>query len=145
MNPSQEQINSWLAKATALNAPNDVIEFSITEFINEPLKYLQRFILEMKVQIDRWDLVMENLFVHPHVAKMFISYLGDAVDKPTKECQVPKIWGCSILENEYVPENMLIGFYELTARRNIDDGRNIVLGNLDLKLLNKVNQMKDFW
>jgi hypothetical protein len=150
MNPTQEQIKGWIDKASAPNAPNSVNEFSISGFTEEPLKYMKRFLLEMKVQIDRWDLVMEYLFIHPHVEKMFISYLDEEVDQYMVQGgrRVPSIWGCSIIANEFVPEDMLIGFYEgPEGLRNTfsDDGRNIALGKLDLKLLNKVNQMKAFW
>lgn len=145
-NPTQEQIKEWIAKAEAANAPNAITEFDVTDFTDRPLKYIQHFLLEMKVQIDRWDLVMENLYIHPHVEKMFIAYLGDAVDKATKPWQFPSIWGCQIIKTEHMPEDKMIGFNNLTqGNEDIDDGRNIALGKLDIRLLNKVNQMKAFW
>jgi hypothetical protein len=129
---------------------NSIIEFSISEFLDQPLKYLKIFIIEMKVQIERWDLIMDHLFVHPSIEKYLLSQLDDAVNKPIKKGHVPDIWGCEILINDHVPNDMLIGKYELLSSndnksQDVDDGRDIVLGKLDLKMLDKINQMKAFW
>jgi hypothetical protein len=149
MNPTKKQIEEFISKAKLPDAQNAITEFSIEGFTNDPLKYMTRFLLEMKDQIDRWDLVMQYLFIHPHVEKMFLSYLGDKVDYHMIEDgkRVPSIWGCYIIANEYISEDIFIGFSKRhwATEEFEDDGRNIALGKLDIKMLNKVNQMKAFW
>jgi len=146
MNPTQDQINDWITRASSSDAPNTIIEFSIEHFVNAPLGHLKRFVLEMKVQIDRWDLIMEYLFIHPFMQEMILSHLGDAVNMPITEQQVPNIWGCQIIANEYIPEDMLIGFYDIKEDILLHyKDRNVVLGKLNIKMLNKTNQMKAFW
>lgn len=152
--PTKVQIEAWIAKTTAPGAVNDVIEFSVTDFVNEPLKYFKRFILEMKVQIDRWDLVTDKLYVHPHMMYLFTTYLKDDItvpyyigsgrNDPVKECM---LWGCNIIVNEHIPEDILIGYSDVSKwNKDLpDDGRNLALGKLNLVLLNRLNQMKAFW
>jgi hypothetical protein len=141
MNPTQEQIKFWIDKCQTFST-NEIIEFSISDFTNQPLKYFKRFVLEMEIQIDRRDLIMEYIFVNPKMENFLLSYLGADVNLPTKKWQVPDIWGCKIIKNDNVPDDTLIGFYELL---DADDSRNIVLGKIDLKMLNRIDQMKVFW
>lgn len=152
MNPDKETIDSWIAKASD-GGPNDIIEFSITGFTDEPDRYFKKFIIEMMTQVDRWDLA--NMFVHPHMLKLFTAYLQDdisipyytsagiqsGINRPVKEIQ---LWGMSIVANPNVPEDTLVGFGKIENPAE-DDGRNIVLGKLNLNLLNRLNRMKVFW
>lgn len=148
MNPTQEQINFWITKAKSYNT-NTLIEFSIQEYTNRPQNYLKHFIVDMKTQIDRWDFIMANLFVHPDIEKILLTWLKDEIDLPgedLKQLKFPIIWGTYIIKTPYVPSNMMLGFYEPSEDYDdITDSRNIVIGKLDMKIIKKLDNMKAFW
>jgi len=146
MNPTKEKINSWIEKAN-FNGTNDIIEFTVTDFINNPTGCFKRFLLEMKVQIERWDLVVDYLFLHPRMKSILISSLKNTLDEDSQTLNI-SIWGTPIINNIYVPENIVIAYTDRdvsTRRSGLLDTRNIVIGKLDLKMLDRIDQMKAFW
>lgn len=156
MNPTQEQINTWIEKARRSVAENDLVEFSVDGFIDNPKNYFVRFLLEMRVQIERWDLLTDYLFVHPNNLKFLVSYLGDYVDWYTGDTdnspRAPKIWGTQMMASDKVPTDILIGFSKDGFERVIqdseidgDDGRYLVLGLVDYKMIERLNKIKTFW
>lgn len=151
MIPSQEQISNWITAASDFDASNDIIDCPLMEFIDKPALSFRRFIIEMRCQIDRWDLVMQFLFVHPQIMRMFTTYLKNeinvpfyntsGINRPITNCE---LWGTQIEANSYLPEDTLIGFTEV-ENASFNDNRNLVVGKLNLTLLNRLNQVKAFW
>jgi hypothetical protein len=145
MNPTQEQIETWIAKADGPNAPNAIIEFTVQSFVDEPKKFMKRFVVEMMIQIERWDLKVDYLFFHPENMNCIVSHLGDSVIKRAYQ-QAPLLWGLELVASESVPDDIIIGVAKREENRfNIDDGRNIALGKIDSKIVNRLNKIKAFW
>jgi len=142
MNPTKELIEEWIEKCHSW-ATNKIIEFDdISSYTNNPPRYVYNFIIEMLVQINRWDLIMNYLFVHPSTVRFLTTHLFGSLDPPDKYVTHTTIWGSKIIANNHIPNNMMIGFSETNSSA---DSRNIVLAKLNLEMLNKLDQMKAFW
>ncbi len=141
MNLTKEQIEKIIERG---NDKNSIVEFTLEGFIQNPSKCLRGNLLELFDEIERWDLIVEYIFIHPSMMNILSKYIFDTMYiNPTEYRQTPRIWNALVIVNTYVPEDMIICFYE--APMDINDGRNIALGKLNSKLIDRLNCMKAFW
>lgn len=147
MKPTHNQIIDWFYIATE-QSKNSIIDFSIDVFTYNPNTYMKRFFIEMKTQIERWDLIMDYLFIHPQNTKLFVSYFGSEVEFFRNDNQLvyetqPVIWGTKIVEVDSVPFDKLLGYYKFEEDKK--EGINMVVGNINFNLISRVNNLKAFW
>lgn len=147
MKPTQSQIIEWFNIANESNR-NPVIDFSISGFINNPDTYIKHFLLDLKSQIDRWDLIMDYLFIHPQIYDLFISYLGSELDFVRKDDELgyetqPVIWGIKIVTTVFIPYDKVLGY--TNPIEDQEEGINIVVGNINFNVMDRLNKIRAFW
>jgi hypothetical protein len=139
MNLTKEVINSLLNEFELFKT-NELIEFSIDGYLKSPKTYLKRQILDMSAQVERWDLVMEYIFIHPQNIDFIVSNLGVDIDLFTM-----KLWNIhQLVSTAIVPVNKMIGFSE-HKNKYANIGHNIVVSNFDPEIIGRVDKIKVFW
>jgi len=91
-----------LSLATTVNSP--VILSSDALFVN-PSKTIKNFILDLKIQIDRLDLITQYLYIHPDSSNLLAYFLPDVFNYKS-------IWGISIIETNLIPIDNVLATYE---------------------------------
>lgn len=136
MTPSSEQINTWISVADTINS---IIDFnSINEFILNPKLCVKKFIIDMRAEIERWDLVVNYIFIHPKLMEYLLQFLGNEVEKSLMGIT---LWGSKIISTCDMPPNMLLGFCDYESK----DYRNIALATINIELIKRLDKIKAFW
>ena len=145
MNLSPLQIDSWIYSCQAPKSTNSIVEFSMPDLYKQQSadNLIMLFLVHMAVEIEKHNLKMRYLFVHPCVMRIIKLYLGRDICY-LNDCneEIHIIWGCQIITNSNMPNDILIG---LDNNYFGHDTSNIVLGKLDVKMLDRISQLKSFW
>jgi hypothetical protein len=136
MIPTNDQVNKWMIDGDSIN---ELVEFSSKKFINNPQKYTKMFFVELMNQIERWDLVMNYLYIHPIMLPFLLTNLDTEVVKNSSNEMT--VWGTKIIALTNIPLDRWVGF----ADGNSPDSRNIVLGKFDFTVVERLNKIKSFW
>jgi hypothetical protein len=81
------------------------------------------FLIEMKVQIDRWNNITEYFCFHSSREKEILSKLNLLLDQETSR---PMLWGAVIIFTDDLAENQVIAF----GNEKKENGRDICVGYL---------------
>jgi len=124
---------------------NDMIEHPVWTFENQ-VKIMTPFILEMKVQIDRWDLVTKlwifNSSIKPFVLNSLKDHINEVQNKESGKIEY-YLWGaaCIFTPNIQVDKILAIDNENITY----PDFRYACLGKLDKIGIQRLLDIKAFW
>jgi hypothetical protein len=133
---SQEDIVDWLKNASSIN---DVVEFDLGEAIHLSNKF-RRHLVELKFQIDRWDLVTDTFILNTSLKPLVKELLGQHCDI-NADGQI-KIWGSTFYFSDAIPIDYILG---ACTDKKYDDYRHTALGTLPTDKIKRMLELKAFW
>lgn len=113
-----------------LNLTNETIEFNFSKDLKSSLK---RFLLDLKIQVDRWDLVSDSY--------VFNHEIEDIVHEFVTEDKSNQLWGATLYFTKDIPNYTVFAISSIEA----EDNRHIALGILPSANLRKYYDLKAFW
>jgi len=118
---------------------NDIIEHHIDQY-----KSMIPFILEMKVQVDRWDLVVKKWFIHSLIKPFILHNLKSHISEALNNGQIEySLWGAEVI---FTPDTQIDKIIAIDSdNTSYDDMRYACLGKLDLSGIQRLLDMKAFW
>lgn len=138
---TSEKINHWLSIAPITN---DVVVFDVGD---DPFKRMKRFLVDLKVQIDRWDLLTEAFIFNENIKVL----VGDVLkDKNINNDGTWNMWGTDLLFSNDIPIDkvLAISFDGENEKSKFDpkhEHRYVAVGELPVEIINKYLSMKAFW
>lgn len=125
------------SELSSLHLTNDIIKFEFDENLKSSLK---RFLVEMKVQVDRWDLVTDNFVFHHNVEFVVKELLSDDLWYKDKH----KLWGADLTFTDQIAGDHVFGF---SSTKSVEDvgNRHIVMGILPSNNIQKYYDLRAFW
>lgn len=122
---------------------NELVVFPLDTFLSNPKRTCLHFFIDLKIQIERWDLVTEYLYIHPDTMKLLESILYNEINVFN---YVKSIWGISIIETDLMPTNNVLFSHESKIYTHSEyANRNLCLGILDYNFLKKALKLIPFW
>lgn len=131
-------INELIKIAESNDAENTIINYELKSFPVD--KTLKRFILELKVQIDRWDLLSNLIIFNSALEEFVIESL--AADLYKNKNQEYCLWGAEVLFISDCPPNRVL---MLDALNTTPEYRHVALGKIDGELIKRYQELKSFW
>lgn len=119
---------------------NDICELSIVDNSNLSGGF-KRFMLEMKMQIDRWDLVVSHFVFHSSVRPLVLEWLK--MDTYTYQDKW-MIWGAELVFTTDIVEDEVFAIDKVN-NDGLPDNRYICKGLLPSKDMQKYLNLKAFW
>lgn len=129
------------------NSSNSIVQLDYLKA--DLLKSFKGFILDLKVQIDRWDLLTSDFLVHislkPFVEIVFKNILNVIVNSPNEETY--QIWGANLHFTSLIdPDKVLaIDLKNIDKLEDPSKGQHIAVGHINAKKILKFNELKAFW
>lgn len=120
---------------------NDIISYHIGQY-----KSMLPFFLEMKVQVDRWDLAINNWLINysikPFVLHSMKNHINKVVNKETGATEY-LLWGGEIT---FTPDIQIDKIIAIDSNHmSYDDMRYACLGKVSLPDIQRMIDMKAFW
>jgi hypothetical protein len=116
---------------------NDLIDHQIERY-----KPMTPFILEMKVQVDRWDMVVEKWFVNFTIKPFVLHGLKSHINESYHNGQIEySLWGADVIFTPDIQQDRILA----TASKSYPDLRHACLGRLDLSGVQRLIDLKAFW
>jgi hypothetical protein len=142
---SQLEIEEWLTIGSEdhLDA-NELVSMSSLMRENnftDTKKQLKIFLLEMMTQVERWDLVAEYFIAHPALEHYLIDSLGTEIHIGSDG--LPQIWHTKFVFMPYMPLVKILTIDTQTYNPIL--AKCISIGELDLELIERINNLKAFW
>lgn len=125
------------SELSQLTLHNDTVIF---EFSSDLPKSLKRFLVELKIQVDRWDLVTDNFVFHNDMSTIVKEFLSDDVWYNDRH----KIWGADIHFTNDIAKDHAYAISSVVPEENVEN-RHIALGILPIGDLKKYYDLKAFW
>lgn len=153
---SKELIESYLSKSKENCFANSNSSLNLKEFDFNVKKYLKRIFIDLLTEIERWDLIVNTIIIHPNIMFIIKSFLKGTIDvshiyydNGSKIYHKISMWGCTIEQNESINEDTIIAISEdyfkyIKENDRPDDGRNISIATLNIEALNKAIKMQVF-
>lgn len=132
---TSEQLTTLVGSA---NKTNSVVVFSSKTFISQPVLYFKQVVAALMTQIERWDLRVEYIFIHPHMEPYFLNFFVNEIEKSSTQTT---LWGSKIITTQDIHPNNILGFCDYEC----NDYRNVALATIDVNLIERLNKIKAFW
>lgn len=124
---------------SSLYISNDTVEFKLSDDLQKSFK---RFLLELKVQVDRWDLVTDNFVFHNNISDIVKKMLSDVYyDYYNNQYS---IWGAVLHFTNDIAKNHVYAVSSIIPKDN-DENRHVALGILPSDDLKRYYDLKAFW
>lgn len=154
--PSKDIIEKYFSLTKNNMYANTIIDFYIKDINFDIKKYVRQTVLDMIAQIQRWDLMVNRMIVHPENMKILKSYLKDNIDETcmyydngSKIFRATYLFGLIIEPYENIEKNILLAVGEEDNYEDMmkkyewkeDDGKNIAVGILDIEMINRLEKI----
>lgn len=125
----KDVINKLLVVAEGVNSVNSTIIF------DDFLKSFEGNLIELKVQIDRWDKITVGFVFNKSIKSLVLNLL---------QSNSLQLWGADLMFSEFIPQNKILAFSYI---EDIDfiDPKTVSLGILNSNQVNKLLNLKSFW
>lgn len=101
-------------------------------------KSFKIFLLELKVEVEKWDAITHGFIFHEDAKSMISAFLK-------AEGFGHKVWGSEIIFVNDLSEDQAFAFYVPVEGEIVTDTRYISMGILPYKKLQKMCELKAFW
>lgn len=124
-----DSINKLLVVAEGVNSVNSTIIF------DDSFKIFEGNLIELKVQIDRWDKITVGFVFNKSIKSLVLNLL---------QSNSLQLWGADLMFSEFIPQNKILAFSYI---EDIDfiDPKTVSLGILNSNQVNKLLNLKSFW
>ena len=130
---TKDQIDNWILFGE--NGDNEIIEAPISTG-----NFLKRFLLDLKIQVNRWDYATEIIIFHIAAKSYITESLGlEAVKNYIDESLM--LWGVQIYFSPLMPDNKVLAL----SCDKLKLSREIAAGKFDLEKLERLLNLKAFW
>lgn len=134
---TQDQINEWIAiGSSGDNSSEDNIFAKRPEIIS-----LKRDLVDMKVLIDRWDLLSTDFIFHSLMEPLMKQYIKKDLE-PTQDPNLDIIWGTNIHYIDTIPISKALVLDLVTKPFS---SRHVAVFEVNLQHLQRVTNLKAFW
>lgn len=125
---------------------NGITTLSFENGVGNLTVQLKRFLLEMKMQVDRWDLIVDTYVFHTSVKSAVLDILFKDLDLQDDEYS---LWGAKLYFIDSVPQNNVFAFDLANKHRLVEmgviDNRYASKGVLSTTELERFLKLKVFW
>lgn len=99
------------------------------------------FLLECKMQIDRWDTVTQFAIFNLDLKDYIIRELGNSASFKIQEDDLLSIWGMDIILTKNIPLDTSLCLSNFTPTKS----RDICMGKIDCEKIKRLWDLKSFW
>lgn len=141
---SQIQIEEWvnLTDQSFSIENNDIIEMGSLNLGTD--RDLKIFLLELRSQVERWDLITTNYIFHPLFEEHILETLIKDLDViRTLSIKQMRLWGSDLTVSPFMPLDKVLAIDIQTL--NPIQPKCVALGKIDLTLIKRLNNLKAFW
>lgn len=143
---NQQEIDEWIEVASTDSLEsNDIVIMNLSNLGSK--RDLIHFLVELKVQVDRWDLVTTDFVFHPLVEPYVIETLGSDLESVLRDVDSHsrgfQIWGTNIHFSPHLPVDSVLAI-------DIDNYKQhtihaVALGKMDCSKIERLQNLKAFW
>jgi hypothetical protein len=130
-----------LLEAAETKSTNSITLYNYTNGLDYK-KGFKRFLIETKMLVDRWDLVVDYWVMNPiqiiEVSSMF-EEVNITVNKNIS------IWGANVIFTRDISEGKTLAIADNYQECDYADYRHVALGLCDPELIKRFNNLKAFW
>lgn len=136
-----------LNSVRSVDAANDIVMFDFKSSGDIKQRF-KRFIMDVKVQVDRWDIISDLMIMSPKGFEQVFAKTGLFVElnyDHTSQTTPYSIWDSNIITGENLPDEQIIVTSSEDFSDNFDDYRYVAAGIYDPKLMERYDNLKVFW
>lgn len=134
---TKDQINEWIA--IGLSGDN---QFDSNIFANRSqITGLKRDLIDMKIQVDRWDLISTDFVFHSLMKPIMEEYIKSDLEH-TNDVNMDIIWGTNIHYVDCIPISKAL---VLDLQTLPFSGRHVSVFEVNLQHFQRIANLKAFW
>lgn len=144
MNPTPEEIKYLMDLA---QVSNHVTILDIESFTQDPEHCLQSLLANAFIQIERWDLVVNDILLNQNILNQLRAYCKDIWSPQHNNDQTLEAWGADISVCQDVPDDIILLYCHLDPNSGVpeEEGRHVAMLKLDSLLMDRLLNLKVFW
>lgn len=139
---SQIQIDDWISltdQSLSLEN-NDFVEMGLSH--NGTAPDLKRFLVDLQIQVERWDLLTSHLIFNHLLEPYIMTSLVKEYAHSNMGTQIV-LWGSVLIFSPFMPIDKVLAIDTQTLNPIVP--KCTALGKIDIKQIERLHNLKAFW